>query len=261
MSSEINKHEMMVEMVNDIARQSPFLHMANLFRPHRVIGKQKVRLGSRFDGGYVMLDDFENISLALSFGVGGNPSWDIDIAQKGIPVWQFDHTIPAPPKQKNIEFYAEPIVPIASQDGRTIHEILKQAKITKDASVILKIDIEHDEWDVFDFCDEVDLTKFSQILVELHSFSQAKDSGWFARATRVLEKIHRHFATIHVHANNWCPMAQVSGVSFPEILEASLVNRSRYKVEYSDEVFPTSLDEPNNPLLPDLYLGTFRYGK
>lgn len=54
-------------------------------------------------------------------------------------------------------------------------------------------------------------------------------------------------------------MIAVSNVSFPEGLEVSFANRNRYKLEISDEIFPTSLDQPNNPLLPDIFLGTFRY--
>ena len=54
-------HEEMVQMARDLARQKPFLDLASLFRPQKVVGYQKIRVGTAFDGGYIMLDDFADI--------------------------------------------------------------------------------------------------------------------------------------------------------------------------------------------------------
>src|SRR5712671_57213 len=40
-----------------------------LLRPYAVKGFKKARFGSRYDGGYVILDDFRGIDTALSFGI------------------------------------------------------------------------------------------------------------------------------------------------------------------------------------------------
>jgi hypothetical protein len=260
MTFDADKHNMMIYMIHDLLRQKDVLAMASNFRPHDIAEHAKIRLGSPYDGGYVMIDDFQGIKLALSFGIESNASWDLELAQRNIPVWQYDHTVAAGPvEHPQIKFNKLKIAAKPEDGARTIHQILAEAGHPKAVSVILKIDIEHDEWDVFDACSDADLQAFSQILVEFHSFAQAIDRNWLARATRVLSKLNRIFAVAHVHANNWTGLSNVSNVYLPETLEVSYVNRSRYNVTPSQTTFPTPIDQPNNPLLPDLYLGTFHF--
>jgi hypothetical protein len=254
-------HQEMVNLARDHARQRPFLQFASLFNPQKVVGFHKARFGSETDGGYVMLEDFDKIDLALSFGIDINVDWDMAMVERGLRVQQYDHSIPgAPVEHPNVAFFKKMI---AARDeteiATTIETILREADIQKDASVILKIDIESAEWPVFDACSAQDLGRFSQILVEFHDINLATDPYWMRTATNVMQKLHKQFGVYHVHANNWSPMAVVGNVYFPSTLEVSFANRARYKFEKSDEIFPTALDRPNNPLRPDMYLGTFQY--
>jgi hypothetical protein len=59
-----------------------------------------VRMGKKFDGGYVMLDSFnrQNVDAAYSFGIDNDVSWDLDMARRGIDVFMFDHTISKLPR-------------------------------------------------------------------------------------------------------------------------------------------------------------------
>lgn len=254
-------HNEMVNLARDHARQKPFLELASLFSPQKVVGFSKIRTGSESDGGYVMLDDFADTDLALSFGVDINADWDVEIADRGIRVQQYDHSVPqSPVDHPHISFYRQMITPSGQEpDSASIHGIFAEAGINRDASVLLKIDIESAEWDVLDQCDEADLRRFSQILIEMHNFDYAVDPYWMMRATRVMKKIRRNFGVFHVHANNWSPMAVIGNVHFPATLEISFANVARYQFEPTDELFPTRLDAPNNPLRPDLYLGSFQY--
>src|SRR5262245_46300427 len=96
--------------------------------PLEAKGQSKVRLGSKYDGGYVCLYDFENVKAVLSLGIGGNDDWDISIAERGIPVYQFDHSIDKPPHwHPNCRFQRKRIVPI--EDGTNTHETI--ANITE----------------------------------------------------------------------------------------------------------------------------------
>lgn len=254
-------HQEMVNLARDHARQKPFLRFASLFSPKKVVGVQKVRFGSECDGGYVMLDDFEGVSLALSFGVDINADWDMEVADRGVKVQQYDHSVHMPPAEhQNIKFFKQMITATGQEDeSQSINQILRDARVTEDASVILKIDIESAEWDVLDACSVEDLSKFSQILIELHDIDRAVDPYWLLRATKVISKIRSLFDVYHVHANNWSPMAVIGNVYFPSTLEVSFANSKRYQFESTDELFPTELDRPNNPLRPDLYLGAFQY--
>ena len=64
-----------------------------LLRPKDVYGKKKVRIGKEGDGGYVLLNDFENISIAYSFGICNDVSFDLELAEKNIDIFMYDHTI------------------------------------------------------------------------------------------------------------------------------------------------------------------------
>lgn len=81
------------------AIQRRFLSLARLFEPVAAVGHRKIRVGRPNDGGYVMLDDFGGITAALSLGVADDPSWDLAIGERGIPTFQFDHTINKPPAE------------------------------------------------------------------------------------------------------------------------------------------------------------------
>jgi hypothetical protein len=60
---------------NDIqCDQESFLQLARLFSPRAADGHRKVRVGRENDGGYVMLDDFDDVVAAFSFGINDDPA-------------------------------------------------------------------------------------------------------------------------------------------------------------------------------------------
>ena len=65
----------------------------HLILPKEVVGKKRILLGAKSDGCYVLLDDFENIKIAYSFGISTNIQFDKALADKGIDVFMYDHTI------------------------------------------------------------------------------------------------------------------------------------------------------------------------
>lgn len=235
------------------------LTLGRMLSPQTAVGTSKVRLGCPNDGGYVMLNDFEGVSAALSFGIEGNVTWDEDAARRGLHVHQFDHTVDAPVEHPMFTFHRVKIVPEGVADGATVASIVSSLGITTPGALILKIDIEDSEWAVFDTTSPEVLKLFSQIVCEFHGFGLIADDERFSRAKRVIEKLTQHFAPIHVHSNNYSDMSMLAGVPFPNVLEVSFANRDRYRFAPSDELFPTPLDFPNDPTRPDYYLGRFQF--
>src|SRR5438477_2333219 len=72
-----------------------------LLRPYAVKGFGKARFGNPHDGGYVILDDLDDIDTAFSFGIDKDATWDLEISRKNVTVYQFDHTIDFPPVPNN----------------------------------------------------------------------------------------------------------------------------------------------------------------
>ncbi len=237
------------------------VELLRLLRPSRVEGFHKARLGSAHDGGYVMVDDFDGIDAAFSFGIAQDANWDAAVADRRVPVYQFDHTIDAPPiSRPDLIFTKERITAEPARGAHTIDELVRRHGTPGKASLILKIDIEGDEWAVFDSVSEPALSCFSQIVAEFHFLGNIMvDLVWYQHALRVFKKLIHSFGVVHVHANNGHGVHSLANVVVPHIVEVTLVNKSRYRLGVTDEIFPGPLDAPNDPGSPDIHLGQFIY--
>lgn len=69
----------------------------HLLVPKKVIGKEKILIGGKRDGSYVILNDFKNIKVAYSFGISKMIQFDTYLADRGIDVYMYDHTIKSLP--------------------------------------------------------------------------------------------------------------------------------------------------------------------
>ena len=230
-----------------------------LLRPQRAQGQRKVRVGSNRDGGYVMLDDFRSVDAALSLGVGPEVSWDYAIAERGIPVWQFDHTVKALPREHPL-FHFEPkriVTQASSACEVTLKSLLEQLG---EKQLIVKMDIEGNEWDVLAPLDRSLLTGCRQLVVEFHNFMSVSDEDWCNRAQRTLDSLTQDFGVVHVHANNLSKHIVSKRLTLPDSLEVTFANRRHYRLEETNETFPGPNDRKNNPYFPDLRLGRFQFG-
>jgi hypothetical protein len=86
----------------------------------------KVRVGCDRDGGYVMLDDFRNVNSCYSVGIGPEVSWDLDMARRGLPVFQYDHTVKEPPvKHDKLIFTPLGLGTVDNGDRRTLATLVR----------------------------------------------------------------------------------------------------------------------------------------
>ena len=234
--------------------------LGRLLRPQQARGVKKLRLGASNDCGYVCLDDFAGLEAALSLGIAAEVSWDAEMADRGLVVYQYDHTVEGPPyPHANFRFHRRKIGARAGHDSESIESALARAHLTQRHSAILKIDIDDDEWPAFAATSAATLDVFTQVLAELHGFNNVLDDDWFEQALAVLAKINEKFAVVHVHANNYRPLLAIGNVLFPEVLEVTYASRTKYSFTDCDEVFPGPLDSPNWPAAPDYGLGKFVY--
>jgi hypothetical protein len=236
-------------------------NVLRLLRPHAATGFSKARFGSPHDGGYVLLDDFQGIDTAFSLGVEQNASWDVDVAERGLTVYQFDHTVDAPiTDHARLVFARKRISPEAGAESESLSSLIGQHdRRNTNPNILLKIDIENDEWAVFDKTPPEILSRFSQIVGEFHYFEGLSDIRCRRLFTRVLTKLADVFAVVHVHANNFAASSNVAAFVFPNVLEITFANRGIYSFSETDEIFPGPLDAPNDPNHPDLHLGSFRF--
>jgi FkbM family methyltransferase len=242
------------------ALQGEILAILRLLEPKKAAGYQKIRVGSKSDGGYVQIDDLDRISHAFSFGVSDNDSWDLAMAKAGIPVEQFDHAIArAPSNHPLLRFHRTMLSADASEQAVTLGDLAAEHSKKGAPDLIAKIDIEGCEWDVLDRAADGVLSRFTQLICEFHDLSRLTDPAFRARARRAFEKLDKHFAPVHVHGNNCGRLKIIANIPLPDFLEATFASRGRYSFAETREVFPTPLDAPNYPGSADIVLGAFRF--
>ena len=238
-----------------------FRAFLRLLQPHDVTGHNKQRVGTDRDGGYVMLDDYITVRHALSLGIGLDVSWDIAMADRGIRVLQYDHSVNASPQANGrFVFHRRRVVamPQAPEDI-TLAQIMAGDPLTADDDIVAKVDIEGAEWDLLARTDTDVLARIRQLAIEFHWLRNFADTGWRATAIAALRNLTATHCCIHVHGTNYAPFAVIGGVPFPEVFEATFVRRTDYRTFPSDAAFPTELDRPSNPKKPDLFLGRWSY--
>ena len=242
--------------------QARIVMLGLLMAPRRVTSHRKIRVGGRTDGGYVMLDDFARLQTAFSLGVGPNVDWDYAIAERGIAVHQFDHTVSGPPKRHpGFHFNKRRIDAQASGDTDNLETLLERNGSTARFSNLLKLDIEGSEWALLAEADAGSLSRFPQILCEVHDLALVHDDKHFDLMMRALRRLREIFEVVHVHGNNCGGRLFVADQAMPNVLELTLANREVYAFTEDPETFPTELDCPNDPRVPDYYLGDFHFDK
>ena len=209
-----------------------------------------------------MLDRFIGIEAAYSLGINDDVSWDIDIARLGIPIYQYDHTIPGPPELHPL-FSWEPICisGYPTNEGQsTLEALLKKNGHSDSSNLLLKCDIEGSEWGLLQATSNEVLRAFDQIVIEIHNMAHLLNEHDGNNARRSLMNLTKSHRVVHVHANNFAPVMVMGGFSIPNVLELTLVRKDAGEFVPSTEVFPTELDMPCASDRADIYLGTFVFG-
>ncbi len=237
--------------------------LLRLLCPMDVTGAAFTRVGGDGDGGYVMLDDIDPRAtpVAYSLGIGGDVTWDHEIAERGIDVYMYDDTVVAPP-QSHRRFHFRKVRIAAESDGpgrRTITDILDADGQATRERMLLKCDIEGAEWAVFAGCPPEIMGRFSQIVVEWHGLAAALHGPRYAEVRGVLDRLHETHQAVHVHGNNCSIVYAAPRIVLPDVLEVTYVSRAIYgdRLVESRRQFPTTLDVANNRDRPELPLGDF----
>jgi hypothetical protein len=111
--------------------------------------------------------------------------------------------------------------------------------------MLLKMDIEGDEWAILKNIEPDLLSRFTQIVVELHNVHEAEIA--------VLQKLHDNFYLGHVHGNNHSGIRE----GIPDVIECTFIRKDCTGFEPEDDVsvFPVAgIDFPNKPEDPDYQL-------
>lgn len=240
--------------------------LCDLLRLHEVPGLGLVRVGREHDGGYLMLDDFpgeaEGQRIAYSFGIFDDVSWDLAMAERGYDVFMYDHTIEAcPGSHERFHYHKLGIGAHREPENLlcTLEELLAANGHEQAEHMILKMDVEGAEWQVLDLMPDGLLQRFDQIVLELHWLVTSTEEAKTQEMLRVLSRLGRTHALVHLHGNNNASHLELGGQVLPDVIEVTYVSRSTYQVHaLRSAALPSSLDMPNCEFLPEIILGSWR---
>ncbi|WP_298212665.1 hypothetical protein [Ferrimicrobium sp.] len=237
--------------------KSTLAELQELLTPLTPHGARFTRIGGENDGGYVMVDQGLSDTSVYNFGIGQEVTWDQAMASMGNRIYQYDHTIEAPPSvEGDTVFYA---LGLGSKTDETMISLPDALATHHDQArddLILNIDIEGGEWDILPLLTTRDLAPFSQIVMELHHLLRIVEDHAFQRQVyHSLEVLIDTHQVVHVHANNYGTRGLADGVMGYDVLEVTLVRKADWEFTDCQYVFPRTLDRPNNPFGAEYRLG------
>lgn len=244
----------------DKAQRSRQCFLLNMLFPYDIVKKEKIRIGGNKDGGYVMIDPSSiGEKIAYSFGVSNISPWDLEMANRGFTVYQYDGTIKtAPDVHPNLFFTPKNINIISDEKNISIEDVLNTTA-PQLTNAILQMDIENAEWDILKNCHQDTLKRFKQIIIEFHDVN-IMDTDNFSKKCFILKKMLETHIPIHIHFNNNGRITYNNGIFFCDTVEISFFRIDDEIYNHIANDLPCHLDAPNNPLYPDIpiYLENFR---
>lgn len=220
-------------------------------------GIPMVRIGSAFDGGYVMPDDLEGIVASFSPGVSHMLDFDLEIAQRGIKCFLADASVDKLVSNHELFDFEERFL-----GGKTQNEYMTLndwvgRKAPACGDLLLQMDIEGAEYDTLEATDDETLKRFRQIVLEVHNFQRVFKKHGLARLQALFARLSEYFIIVHLHYNNNLPLLTVSGLQFPRVFEITFLRKDRVRKLSVDVTIPHALDAPNARRLPDTPIPKF----
>ena len=231
------------------------LEIFNIFCPMEVNGLKKIRIGKKSDGGYILLDDLQNVKIAYSIGISNEVSFDQALADKNIDIFMYDHTISNLP-YNNPKFHWQKIglsgKKTISNNMKMLNELIEENGHSNEKNMILKIDIESSEWEVFQDISSNILKQFKFIIGEFHLSNKNKYIQ-----LEILKKIKMTHQIFHLHCNNCVnDIIYFEGYYICPLLEISFIQKEGFNFSKLNSSFPiNNLDYKNcdnNEELDDL---------
>lgn len=229
-----------------------------------------IRIGSNFDGGYVMANSFDDIETVISLGVGNNVDAELYFAKIGKSVLLYDGTVKRLPKNhKNFLFksqnvYGKAMPSDSSYKWVNIDQELElimghqKEKVSLEVNrntinAILMVDIEGFEYDVLLSIPSRFMERFQQITVEFHGLHQNLCRPANPLLQTILKLMETH-ELISVHGNNFGGCINYKEQDFPDVIETTWINRLFAQTEPTTNSLDTRLYAPNNPRQKEIFL-------
>jgi hypothetical protein len=183
------------------------------------------RYGGAGDGSYIIPTDIVNKkSFLVSGGLGDNNNFEIQLARSGIKGFQIDNSISKPPKNhKNLNFVSKTLGALDDKESISLKTLINN--VSKDKSIVVKLDIEGGELEALRNLPNNILQRITCLSMELHSISSLHDNNQILEMLKYLNT--SGFRSIYLQANNGCLTYTMSGYLIPDNIEVTFVKKNR----------------------------------
>ncbi|MEE3035080.1 MAG: FkbM family methyltransferase [Bacteroidota bacterium] len=207
-----------------------------------------MRIGSKFDGGYLIPNDLEGIKTCFSPGTSDNCSFELDLAKNyDIKSYMCDWSVEnSPVNHKNLIFTKKYLGVINNSKYQTMETWIKSTVPNNDS--ILQMDIEGWEYSVILSTKEEILSNFRILIIEFHDLDMLFTKIGFNTINSTFEKLLENFMIVHIHPNNCCGIYEYKGIEIPKVMEFTFLNKNRIGSYKKAVDFPHELDSPNTKL-------------
>ncbi len=208
--------------------------------------KELIRLGPKGDGGYLVPDDLAGIQACFSPGVSLVSGFEEDCAELGIKVFLADKSVDGPVTGHELFCFTKKFVGATSNDDfMTLDHWVTSSLPEINADLLLQIDIEGFEYEVFLSASEALMQRFRIIVAEFHHLDQLWNKPFFNLAGRAFDKILQTHTCVHIHPNNLCGSLNISGINIPTVMEFTFLRNDRFEHSSYQKNFPHPLDSDN----------------
>jgi len=231
------------------------LHLTCLWTPKESL----TRVGSRFDGGYVIPDVVPGYTTCHSAGVGDNCDFEMALAASGTRCFLLDGTIDKLPiqtkyTQSQISFEKTNLDSFKSSSGTDMTHWLASTESTLEGKRLLKLDIEGSEYAVLWNVNSDQLAQFYCLVIEFHHVDAILLGPVKWIYADVMKKVTESHKLVHVHPNNCSKPIRYGDTYIPSVLEMTFVRNDGVLARAKSTHLPSPLDAPNLPDKEDFAL-------
>ena len=240
-----------------LTRMTPINEVKQLLELLYPISCEKglIRLGPENDGGYLVPDDLDGIEACFSPGVSSVSGFEKDCANRNIKVFLADASVDAPAEMDELFDFIPVFIGSVNNDSYlTLDKWIDNKMPDNSMELLLQMDIERGEYEVFHSLSEKTINRFRIMVIEFHDLDEIWNYPFFRVMSRVFKKILQTHHCVHIHPNNIANKSTLNGIETVQAMEFTFYKKERIsKIEYQSS-FPHKLDSGNTPKEPEIIL-------
>ena len=226
--------------------------VSNLIKFLRSSGTfELIKLGPEHGDGAYYVPSNLHFDRNISIGVGKNFEFELSL-NPNTKIFLFDHTILVPENlPSNFKFYKIGVGHKNSLHLKTLNQIFEICYVENALRTLLKIDIEGDEYKIFDnfkYIQEVDV-----LVLEIHNLNRILDREFRAEFINFSNFLFENFVCVYSNGNNNTGVTAFNNFVLANTIELTLVSK---KIVQKLEVSVRNYSVQNNlkaPILKPFY--------